>query len=149
MWFEGAFTKFLPLGFNPSSYLDRASVLLDVDVDAETIWKLTPWTWLSDWVVDVSSTIAANQAASDKSTISHYAYAMEETHAYVFLDWSIAPNTATSVWTPSGPTKGSFVTETTWKRRIRANPFGFVPGGPSGLNPFRTAVLAALGLSRL
>jgi hypothetical protein len=148
LWFEGSFSKFLPLGFDPSSYLDRASVLLNTKIDVETIWKLTPWTWLSDWVVDISSTIAANQAASDKSLISHYAYAMEHTDCSVYLDWSIDANTATRVWEPSGPTRGSFVNQTVFKKRIRANPFGFVPGGPSGLNPFRTAVLAALGLSK-
>jgi len=68
---------------------------------------------------------------------------METTIANVFYDYEITEPT----W--SGKRKGSLVTTTTWKRRIRANPFGFVPGGPSGLNPFRTAVLAALGLSRL
>lgn len=148
-WFEGSFTKFLPLGFDAKNYLDRAEVLLNVELTPLTMWQLTPWTWLSDWYVDISSTIAANQAASDKSLISHYAYAMEETTATIYLDYRIAPNSSIHTWTSSQPRDGHFMTTTTWKRRLRANPFGFMPGGPAGLNPYRTAVLAALGLSRL
>jgi hypothetical protein len=147
-WFEASFTKFLPLGFDPKNYLHRADALLNLELTPLTLWNLAPWTWLSDWVVDISSTIAANQAASDKSLIAHYAYAMERTTASVFLDYR-AYDSSSYNWVSSLPNNGSFVATTTWKKRIRANPFGFLPGGPSGLNPFRTAVLAALGLSRL
>lgn len=148
-WFEASFTKFLPIGFDASNYLQKADLLLNTELTPLSVWQLSPWTWLSDWFVDISSTIAANQAASDKSLISHYAYAMEETRCEIFLDYEVLPSDTQYSWSASGPTKGSFVTSTVWKRRLRANPFGFVPGGPSGLNPFRTAVLAALGLSRL
>lgn len=148
-WFEGSFTKFLPLGFDAKNYLERADVLLNVELTPLSMWQLTPWTWLSDWYVDIASTIAANQAASDKSLISHYAYAMEETVAHVYVDYTMLPDSASRGWVTSSPRSGHLHQTDTWKRRLRANPFGFVPGGPSGLNPFRTAVLAALGLSRL
>lgn len=148
-WFEGSFTKFLPLGFDAKNYLDRADVLLGMELTPLTMWQLAPWTWLSDWVVDISSTLAANQAASDKSLISHYAYAMEETVASIYMDYNITPSSEGRMWSSSFPLEGHYMQTDTWKRRLRANPYGFVPGGPSGLNPFRTAVLAALGLSRL
>lgn len=42
MWFEGEFSSFYPLDFDPESYLSRLNVLVNLKVTPEVLWNLTP-----------------------------------------------------------------------------------------------------------
>lgn len=155
-WFEGEFTNFMPLGFDPTNYLDRLNQLINVKLTPETLWNLAPWSWLVDWNLRLGDTIKANQMAANNKLIMHYGYAMEHTilRDVLSLDFS---NTLRSQpggavkWSyfPILPEKYTAVATTEYKRRIRANPYGFNVGGTSALNSGQLAILGALGLTRL
>lgn len=147
-WFEGAFTRFLPSGYDGSRFLDRASLLLNTDLTPLTLWQLSPWSWLVDWYVDVSTFLSAHEVGVDNLLFAHYAYAMEETVTRDYLDWDIKPDPSYARATWTGPTRGGVVITTTTKRRIRASPFGFQVGRLSPLSGYQSTVLGALALTK-
>jgi len=153
-WFEGEFTSFMPLGFDPSSYLDRLNRLINFKLTPETLWNLAPWTWLVDWQLRIGDTIAANQAAANDLLVMHYGYAMEQTvyRDLLSLDFSatprIKPRFEDNYW-PVTPASSDFIATTTYKRRVRANPFGFKTGGADALSGGQLQILGALGLTKL
>lgn len=144
-WFEGQFSSYYPLNFNPESYFDRLNVLVNFKVTPETLWNLTPWTWLVDWYLRVGDSISANILAANDLLIMHYGYAMEK-KVYTTGFYGQQPTQSGS---SSWPLRVSSTTVTTRKRRIRANPYGFGVGGAAALNGSQTAILGALGLMRL
>lgn len=146
-WFTGSYTAFLPLGFDPSSYLERLDVLTKVKLTPQVLWQLSPWTWLTDWALHIGDSIAANEVALNKLIHIHYAYAMEESVATTFMDVNVTGTTASNQ-VYEGPQKWSHVTRTTRKRRIRANPYGFTAGSLGELTPSQIAIIVALGLSK-
>jgi hypothetical protein len=144
-WFEGEFTSFYPLDFNPDDYLSRLNVLVNTKLTPEVLWELTPWSWLADWTLRIGDSIRANQLRANDLLIMHYGYAMERTVFTTFL------NLYDPYFVPASsiPFKMKFSSRTTRKRRIRANPYGFTVGGASALSVEQLAILGALGLSRL
>jgi hypothetical protein len=148
-WFDGAFTRFLPSGYDGSRFLDRAHLLLQTDLDPKTLWNLTPWSWLVDWFVDVSTFLSAHQLGVDSLLFAHYAYAMEHTMVVETLEWELLPPSGyyTAVLTRSP--RGVAYCRTDTKRRIRASPFGFQAGRTTGLSPYQSTVLGALALTKL
>jgi hypothetical protein len=152
-WFDGEFTSFLPLRFNPESFLDRASVLINTELTPLTLWQLAPWTWLIDWFAHVDDTIEANMTAANDLLVMHYGYAMERTSYGTSMSWRypgiLGPEDPYR-WAEGLPGKGgSFASLTTRFKRIRANPFGFNVGGEADLSLGQLAILGALGLTRL
>lgn len=155
-WFEGEFTNFMPLGFDPTNYFHRLNQLVNIQLTPETLWELAPWSWLVDWFLKIQSTIRANQINANDLLVMHYGYAMERTtiRELLCLDMSavqrIIPNGATTweVW-PGLPTTAQWVATSEYKRRIRANPYGFRTGGTTALTAGQLQILGALGLTRL
>jgi hypothetical protein len=148
LWFEGEFTSFLPLGFDPNDFLQRANQLINLKITPSVLWELAPWSWLIDWSTKIGDTIAANELAANDRLIMHYGYAMEHVVC-----------TTTDSWSNRGPSNPSFRWDGTparsrvfhsWerKKRIRANPYGFKVGSWGGLSTSQGAILAALGLSQ-
>lgn len=143
-WFEGEFSSFYPLDFDPSDYFKRLDVLVNTDVTPEVLWNLTPWTWLVDWNLRIGDSISANQLRANDLLVMHYGYAMERS----------VYTTTTSLYGPTlnvgdtTPLRASSIIRTTRKLRIRANPYGFTVGGTSGLSASQLAILAALGLTK-
>lgn len=145
-WFEGMFTSFYPLGFDPSSYLEKLNVLVNTRVTPEVLWNLTPWTWLVDWNLKIGDSIRANQLRANDLLIMHYGYAMEQT---VYTTTSYFENPSNNPPNTIFPAKTGMIVRTTRKRRIRANPYGFGIGGAGALSAPQLAILGALGLTKL
>jgi hypothetical protein len=148
-WFEGEFTHFLPFGFDPNSYLERASVLMSVKLTPSVLWELAPWSWLIDWSLKIGDTIAAAEDAANDKLIMHYGYAMEKTVYTTASTWTYSGKRFTTnphQWVPvlSGHTYEVW----TQKKRIRANPFGFKVSSPTALSGTQWSILSALGLSK-
>jgi hypothetical protein len=148
-WFEGEFSSFYPLGFDPNDYAQRLGVLLNPKITPATLWQLAPWSWLVDWNLRIGDSIEANEKASNDLLVMHYGYAMETTVYKTNVNWRLlsTPNSQYSTWT-GFPTWGRYKVETVYKRRLRANPYGFRAGGADALNGGQIAILGALGLTK-
>lgn len=144
-WFSGAFTYYLPTGYDSRNKLDRAALyakqVLGLEITPEVIWNLTPWSWAADWFGNIGD-VAANVSdyASD-GLVLRYGYLMENT---IVKDTYTL--TGARLKRYGGRTfTNTFITEV--KKRRRATPFGF------GLNEAnltlrQKAIIAALGISR-
>lgn len=156
-WFEGEFTHFMPLNFDPSNYLAKLDQLINVKITPQTLWELAPWSWLVDWNLRIGDSIDANLKAANNKLIMHYGYAMEHTIlkdvGYVNFTGNLsakpAGNPSTYTYWNNLPASITYDATTVHKRRIRANPYGFKTGGTSALNSSQLAILGALGLTRL
>jgi hypothetical protein len=146
-WFSGAFTYYLPAGYDSRIKMHRHALLakeiLGLDLDLEVAWNLAPWSWAVDWFSNAGDVLANVQRFSIDGSLMRYGYVMEHTmvrdtytrkYTRPFKDQSISCDSAVSL-----------ITET--KMRRRANPYGF---GLSwdGLNAFQLSILAALGITR-
>jgi len=153
-WFEGEFTSFMKLGFDPSNYFDRLDALVNVKLTPDVLWELAPWSWLIDWGLQIGDTIKANELAANDRLVMHYGYAMETTRSrdLVSVDMSAClrskPATSSYTYYPGLDKSATYVSETVYKRRLRANPYGFRIGGLQGLSASQVAILGALGLTK-
>lgn len=154
-WFEGEFTNFFKIGFDPSNYMDRLNELVNTKLTPAVLWELAPWSWLIDWSLRIGDTIKANELAASDRLVMHYGYAMEHTihRDLVSVDYSAVPRTSAqslgqNYW-PVLPASTSHVSVTEHKRRIRANPYGFRTGGTAALTGGQLGILGALGLTKL
>jgi len=146
--FSGSFSYVLPEipGFSGrlEKYLASMDALLGLSVSARTAWQITPWSWLIDWFLDVRQNIAAISVGHDDNHVINYAYAMETVSRQ-----AVAKVQFTGASPISGASYVSTAVSSEFKRRIRANPYGFVNEQDSGAwGPYRLAILAALGISR-
>lgn len=144
-WFEGEFSSFYPLGFDPADYFSRLNQMVKLRLDPKTLWELAPWSWLVDWNLRIGDSIAANQMAANDLLVMHYGYAMETSVYTTEVSWR---RTAISQYWTTPPSGRMFVTTST-KRRLRANPYGFRTGGMGSLTGGQQAILGALGLTKL
>ncbi len=148
-WFEGEFSSFYPLGFDPTEYMNKLRLLMDFSIKPSTLWELAPWSWLVDWNLRIGDTIRANELRANDLLVMHYGYAMETSVYTTELSWRATSGpTSSSTWT-NLPRKGGMFATTVYKRRLRANPYGFRVGGTGALSGNQAAILGALGLSKL
>lgn len=146
-WFEGEFTNFLPLGFDPTDFFQKLDLLVKVKWDPSTLWELAPWSWLIDWNLKIGDSIAANLQAANDRLVMHYGYAMETTVYTTECTWR---RTSESKSYSGVPQKGRWFTTSLHKRRLRANPYGFkVNSSSQPLTVGQNAILGALGLTKL
>lgn len=143
-WFEGEFSSFYPLDFDPTDYISRLNVLVNTKVTPEVLWNLQPWSWLVDWNLRIGDSIRSNQLRANDLLVMHYGYAMEKS---VYTTGSSFSNPTNSV-TVTYPQNAGMVATTTRLRRIRANPYGFGIGGASALSASQLAILGALLLTK-
>lgn len=154
-WFEGEFTNFFKLGFDPESYWDKLEVLLDPRITVKTLWELAPWSWLVDWYLRIGDSIAANELNANDKLVMHYGYAMERTILRDLISITYSETTTPPPVGQAGyywaglPATQTYVATTEYKRRIRANPFGFRIGGTAALTADQLGILGALGLTKL
>jgi len=149
-WFEGEFSSFYPLGFDPTSYIERANVLTNTKFTPSVLWELSPWSWLIDWQLRIGDTIRANEINANDLLVMHYGYAMEHT-VYQTSGWyrDLGDSQPQYYRTTGIPQKGFYGSKTEFKRRLRANPYGFRIGGASSLTGDQYSILGALGLTKL
>lgn len=145
-WFSGAFTYYLPPWYDARSEMSRKALLakeiLGVDLDLETIWNLTPWSWAVDWFSNAGDVISNINSMLEDGLIMRYGYMMEHS---IVKDTYIRKHP--NVFLGSGGFDSSVTLVTETKIRRRANPFGFGLTW-DGLSLFQKSILASLGISR-
>lgn len=148
-WFEGEFSFFYPLDFDPNDYFQRLNALVNTKITPETLWQLAPWSWLVDWNLRIGDSIRSNQLAANDLLVMHYGYAMEHSVYTTELSWRATSGVDEKNYKWNNfPSKGRYFSSTSYKRRLRANPYGFKTGGPSSLSGGQLAILGALGLTK-
>lgn len=144
--FSGAFTYYVPSNLmapGVEGMIARANYLYGLDLTPELLWNIAPWSWLSDWFVNIGDIISNVTSFRVDGTVLRYAYIMATT---------VVERTYTMKLFPVAGATGvpSFLTttiRTIRKQRARATPYGF------GLNPAsftgrQWAILGALGMTR-
>lgn len=149
VYFKGSFTYYLPV---PSGlfgrlgkYVEEYDRVLGLSLDPASVWALTPWSWLIDWFFDVREMITLATMSRDDNLVMNYGYGME-----TITRTCVQKSKFAAGFSNGGLTYCSSYSQSVSKRRIRANPYGFVSSGETGLlDPYRLAILSALGISRL
>lgn len=149
VWFSGSFTYFVPVSDDMMSKLERfealANKVLGVRAQADTLWELTPWSWLIDWVTNVGDVLSNGVAFQNDGLVMRYGYLMRRTRIRTVCsaNFSYPANAA-------GDRKTVTVTNlftSDVKERMRATPFGFGLT-TTAFSGRQWAILAALGISR-
>jgi len=144
-WFSGAFTYYLPTGYDSRSEMDRIRLIADrigLSPSPDTLWNLAPWSWAVDWFSNAGDVVANIDSFKVDGTVLAYGYLMEHTIAsdtYTINDMTYINGSHCDV------RPLTLITET--KKRIAASPYGF---GVSwdGLSSFQASILTALGLTK-
>jgi hypothetical protein len=149
VWFSGSFTYFVPVSKDTLTELERfealANKVLGVRAQADTLWELTPWSWLVDWIANVGSVLSNAVSFQNDELVMRYGYLMRRTR--------ITTVCSAHFDRPVGDTgqRQDLIVSNTFrsdvKERMRATPFGFglTTDAFSGR---QWAILAALGISR-
>lgn len=146
-WFAGAYTYHWSTGDDLLGRLDeferQANYLLGTRLTPDTIWQLTPWSWLFDWFANMGTILGNAEAFTEDSLVLRYGYLMHEIHATRYL---ISAPVPTNTW--EGRSAPVLITyESVIKTRTRATPYGF--GLDVGnFSPSKWAILGALGMSK-
>jgi hypothetical protein len=114
-----------------------AKATLGIRLDLELLWELAPWTWLSDWFVNIGDILSLNAAISTNDQVLQYAYLMHETQ----VSYKYSHSGVILAEKPTGPIS-SLITQRK-QERVRATPYGFGVN-LNGLSPEQIAILAAL-----
>lgn len=144
-WFSGAFTYYLPTGYDSRNALSRLALLtklLGAEPSPETLWELTPWSWAVDWFSNAGDVISNLTAFKTDGQVLRYGYMME--HTIVKDTWTYEGCRLKGGGSVAIPPV-TLVTET--KLRRRANPYGFGVSW-NGLSPFQSSIVAALGITK-
>jgi len=145
VWFSGAFTYYYPEGDSLIALGKQADALVNQlvgsRIGADVIWNLAPWSWLSDWKLNIGQNLANAELLAQDGLVMKYGYLMSET---------ISDNevTVTGPVTKSG-VRGPYKTiwRTHVKQRVKASPFGFAIS-PSSFTARQWAILGALGFTK-
>jgi len=147
-WYEGRFRAYYPEfdsgledGYPQVRALRQGLRLFGANIDPITVWKVTPWSWLADWAVNVGDNVQRFQDIMDNSVASEYFYLMRHTvHQYQYRSVNALVNGQSATAISNRSVEVS-------RRTVAASPFSFslLPGGLSGM---QLMILAALGLSR-
>lgn len=146
MWFSGSFSYFLyetdTLLGRLMNYEAAANRVLGSRFDLDTLWEITPWSWLIDWFGDLQSFITRHVRLANDNLVLRYGYVMRQ----LLLERTLmCPNWPLFVGgvvpTPQ------LTTQILRKERLRSTPYGFGLD-MSALSAERWAILGALGLTR-
>jgi len=148
VWYEGSFRYYRP-EFDrdlKSEYpnirkIRQMLTLMGLNLNATTIYKVTPWTWLVDWFANVGGNIQAVEDLATNQVASRYMYLMRST--FDRFEYKVTFNTY------DGQSFDlRWYKEASVKRRVPASsPFGFTLLS-GGLSPFQYAIMAALGITK-
>jgi hypothetical protein len=144
-WFSGAFTYYLPTGYQARKEVDRltlfANEILGLELTPDLLWNVAPWSWAADWFSNTGDVVSNISDAASVGLIMRWGYIMEHSINKV----TYVPLTTNLIDSKAKASPLSFITET--KVRRGANPFGFGLNW-EGLSPFQLSIAAALGISR-
>jgi hypothetical protein len=147
-WFSGAFTYYVPpRDGSLKTDMARAVLLsrktLGLTLTPDTVWNLTPWSWLVDWFSNADSVLRNWSNWALFNQVLAYGYVMEHTvhaNSYVF--------TGPLGFQAKGVSVPSLILVSETKKRLRATPYGFGLSW-TGLSTIQKAILGALGLARV
>lgn len=148
VWADGSFTYYRPEfdkfdpGFDSQvSKLKRLLILYGARINPEVLWKVTPWTWLVDWLVGIGRNVALATTWAEDQIAARYAYIM--VHRIEDYLQKI------TVFTRNGPQTYTLLRTVEYKERVDAgSPYGFSLTWDQ-LTPRQLAILGAIGLTRL
>lgn len=145
--FTGAFQYHLSEAHDFLSKMERfeqlANGLLGTQLDVDTLWELTPWSWFIDWFAGVGTFLKNVVALSNDNLVMRYGYMLNETR--VSINHTLMGIQPRAGWTV--PPSVSMTELYVRKKRTKATPYGF--GVDLGtLSPQRWAILAALGMTK-
>jgi hypothetical protein len=124
--------------------MERLDRLYGLRPGVDTLYQLTPWSWLVDYFSNLGDNIENLNARIADGLVMPYAYVMSETtvRTTTSLDFG--------VWNGSvfQPERLVDTVTTTSKKRLGASPFGFGLLGKD-LSAKQWSILAALGLARM
>lgn len=141
VWFKGVFKYWLPDG-DLQKYNSRANHLYGTNLDPEALWNATPWSWGADWIGDAGTLMSILSHFSTDNLVMPWAYVMETKSVKNTYEWRGTPYRSYP-----GEQYLRQVLETVTKKRISANPYGFLVDWDD-LSQDQWAILGALGLSR-
>lgn len=145
IYFRGAFTYYLPSGDDLPSRMIRfeqyANKLYGIRLTPDLLWKLAPWSWAADWLVDIGPIVKNWSAFTQDGLVMRYGYVMAH---------------SVSTTTISGQDLQLFDGHTVsavdrvvseLKQRSRATPYGFGLN-PSSFSAKQWSIIGALGISK-
>lgn len=143
-WFSGAFTYHIPrsaLGRTVYQLDKKYGILPGVD----TLWQLTPYSWLVDWFSNAGDVIHNLNAFTENGLVMAYGYVMQDTIKTIDCSWVGTLRDWQAVYRPY-----TLVDQIVYRsrQRIQATPYGFGLDW-NGFNPFQLSILAALGITRV
>lgn len=136
-----------------SSYRKKAEMLLSsASIKESTVWELTPWTWLSDWFVDIGGLLRYQRECVDNQMVATTCgYSVWEEYEGRTHFAGYKPHPLMGMY-PYFNTKNLRLTgvqvSVRWRRHTRrsGNPYSI---GPTwSLTNQQWAILTALGLAR-
>jgi len=146
-WFSGAYTYHLSTAHTAlgrlARYEELANQLLGLRMNVDTVWELTPWSWLFDWMSDMGAFLANVSAFSDDSLVLRYGYVMTTTEATRTQTMQLPPLQPGG----KGPAILTQYGVTLQKRRVKSTPYGFGLD-VKAFSPKQWSILAALGISK-
>lgn len=144
-WFSGSFTYCLPIGKDALSQLAKyeayGNKLFGLRLNPDLLYKLSPWTWLVDWVTTLGPIVRNWSAFQTDGLVMTYGYVMErkiQTIEYALSGVVLSDGRTVSC---------SQVLEKVTLSRRRATPYGFGLD-PRLFTPFQWSIIAALGISK-
>jgi hypothetical protein len=148
IWFSGAYTYDSHEVFKGQIgrhklAVQKAQYLLGLDLTPEVVWELTPWSWLSDWFVNIGMNMSQVSRFNEGGLVLRYGYLM--VHSTVTRTY--VSEGCRSFREPTRPFNVSLVLQSESKQRHRATPYGFALN-PSGFSGKQWAILAALGMTK-
>jgi hypothetical protein len=148
-WFSGAFTYHFERSGGGRDRMQTAArnaqQLLGLELTPATVWNLTPWSWLADWVTNAGDVMSNVSRFSQDGLVMQYGYIMEHTLQTRSVLYNGGSYWRYPQFLPLPAQSELYEVET--KLRIPATPFGFgLDSG--GFDPRQWAILGALGISR-
>lgn len=146
-WFSGAYSFWYGVDESTLGRLKGferdASTLLGTRITAETLWELTPWSWLSDWYGTIGNSIANAERFQNDSLVLRYGYLMRKRTDVV--TYTVTGLKFRQGNTDPGPISVTLTRVT--KERKRASPYGFAMKD-TDLSASQWSILAALGMTK-
>jgi len=145
-WFSGAFTYFLPKGTSTrqsmARHVQEAKKLLGLSLTPDTVWNLTPWSWMVDWFSNAGDVISNISDVLIDGLVLRYGYMME--HTLTSETYTFVGPTGYQSLTQRPP---SVTLHREVKKRVKATPYGFGLTW-SSFTARQLAILSALGITR-
>lgn len=145
VWFSGAYTYYLPPEGTISRRLSELNKLYGIRFDLNTIYQLSPYSWLVDWETSLGDVFQNLSLFSNDGLLLRHGYIMCRSHYDVTETWEGGLKLSPNVYTPS-TLKSHYTVEV--KQRLKATPYGFGLS-LSSLSGRQLSILAALFSERV